>query len=410
MKWKIFAFLFGFCLLLLAILWLAQTVFLTDFYRVFRVRDIRSSANVIVYHLENDDIYNIVMRLSEDGNFSANIVNADGESLLSRGLTRNQSIAMAHIPAARENGGEFHEFFETRSKISGELQENLAYIRIEGDWAIIINATVSPLVTTVTTLRYQLYMVSGVMLLMSVILAVIIQKVAASESKKNEALRRELLANVSHDLRTPLSLIFGYAEMMKDFPTDIGAEQIDIIMDETKRLTTLVNDILDISKLEAGMEQINSAEFNITENIRDAVNRMNELLRNRNYDITFTYDTDIFIEADEIKIGCAFYNLLVNAVNYSGDDRKISLMQTTTEEYVKISVTDSGAGIPQEEMPFIWDRYYKSGKTHKRAVTGTGLGLSIVKKIIELHNGRYGVTSEIGKGSTFWMELKANTD
>ena len=114
---------------------------------------------------------------------------------------------------------------------------------------------------------------------------------------------------------------------------------------------------------------------------------------------------DEYICADETKINRAFYNLLINAINYSGDNRVIYVAQNTFENRVRISVTDGGEGIADDDLPYIWDRYYKSAKKHKRAVTGTGLGLSIVKKIIELHGGWYGVQSELGAGSTFWFEL-----
>jgi signal transduction histidine kinase len=229
----------------------------------------------------------------------------------------------------------------------------------------------------------------------------------AKELGKVEGLRRELLANVSHDLRTPLALIYSYAEMMHDFPDEITPEQPGTIMEETRRLTTLVNDVLDISKLESDMETLNREEFSFTESIADAVTRMNELLSGDNFHIAFTRDSDVIVNADEAKISRAFYNLLINAVNYSGDSREVSVAQTLENGFVRVSIADYGEGIAEDELPFIWDRYYKSGKKHRRAVTGTGLGLSIAKKIIELHGGRYGVSSEAGKGSMFWFEIEA---
>jgi len=228
---------------------------------------------------------------------------------------------------------------------------------------------------------------------------------AAAELGRTEALRRELLANVSHDLRTPISLIYGYAEMMHDFPEEITKEQTEVIMEETKRLTGLLNDVLDISKLEAGVEHLNKTRYNLTKNLGETIERLRELLTNQNYEIEYKHDEDIFIEADELKINRAFYNLLVNAVNFAGDDKKILVELSATDTGVKVSVTDHGDGISEEESEFIWDRYYKSGKAHKRAVTGTGLGLSIVKKIVELHGGTCAVLSEVGKGSTFWFEV-----
>ena len=112
--------------------------------------------------------------------------------------------------------------------------------------------------------------------------------------------------------------------------------------------------------------------------------------------------------ADKVKITQAFYNLLINAINYTGKDKSIKVRQTISDGSVRIEVTDTGEGIPEENLPYIWDRYYKVDKTHKRAVTGTGLGLSIVKKVIELHGGEYGVQSQVGMGSTFWFSLKMN--
>ena len=124
------------------------------------------------------------------------------------------------------------------------------------------------------------------------------------------------------------------------------------------------------------------------------------------FKIIFSYDSDIYADADKIKIDRAFYNLLINAVNYSDENRNILVEQTINGNYVRISVIDYGEGIIDSDLPFIWDRYYKSSKTHKRAITGSGLGLAIVKKIIDMHNGTYGVISETGKGSIFWFEIK----
>ena len=120
----------------------------------------------------------------------------------------------------------------------------------------------------------------------------------------------------------------------------------------------------------------------------------------------FEHDTEVYVLADEVKITQAFYNLLTNAINYCGEDKNIFVRQSIEDGFVRVEVRDCGEGIAEEDLPLIWDRYYKVDKTHKRAVTGTGLGLSIVKKIIELHGGGYGVFSKPGKGSVFWFSLK----
>jgi signal transduction histidine kinase len=229
---------------------------------------------------------------------------------------------------------------------------------------------------------------------------------ASKELSKVEGLRKELIANVSHDLRTPLTLIGGYAEAMRDLPDENTSENAQIIIDETNRLTTLVNDMLDISKLQSNMQVLNISLFNLTDSLKKSISNMCELLKKDGYTIDFVFNEDVIIEGDESKISQAFYNLLINAVNYSGADKKIKISQILKKDSVKIEVSDTGEGIPEKDLPYIWDRYYKSDKSHKRALTGTGLGLSIVKSIIYMHNGSYGVESKEGDGSTFWFELK----
>ena len=124
------------------------------------------------------------------------------------------------------------------------------------------------------------------------------------------------------------------------------------------------------------------------------------------YMLSQDYDGKVQVKADEYKIYQVIYNLINNAINYTGKDKTVWVRQKISGDKVRIEVTDSGDGIAKEALPYVWDRYYKVDKTHKRAVMGTGLGLSIVKNILELHHAGYGVVSEPGCGSTFWFELK----
>ena len=121
----------------------------------------------------------------------------------------------------------------------------------------------------------------------------------------------------------------------------------------------------------------------------------------------FENSEKVYVYADELKISQVIYNLMNNAVNYAGEDKTVIVTQRVKNRKVIIEVTDHGEGIPAEKLEYIWDRYYKVDKEHKRGVIGTGLGLSIVKGILDAHNARYGVRSTIGKGSTFWFELDA---
>lgn len=229
---------------------------------------------------------------------------------------------------------------------------------------------------------------------------------STQELKKLSATQKELIANISHDLRTPLTMISGYSEVMRDFPDEVTPENMQIIIDETARLNSLVNDLLTVSKLQSGTQSIDVKEISITRVINDTVKRYEKLLEHKDYTIKFESDGEVFVLADETRLLQVVYNLINNAINYTGDDKTVIVKQEINDGVVRISVIDTGEGISEENLPLIWDRYYKVDKVHKRAILGTGLGLSIVKNILLLHGSRFGVSSEVGKGSIFWFEFK----
>lgn len=228
---------------------------------------------------------------------------------------------------------------------------------------------------------------------------------AAKELSKVESLRRELIANMSHDLRTPLTMISGYGEVMRDIPGENTPENVQIIIDETKRLTNLVNDMLDLSKIQSGVQELNLSEVNITQEIKNIIKRYDTLLKKDEYDIHFEYDEEVIVEADIIKLNQVIYNLINNAINYTGEDNQVIVRQIVKNKKVRIEIIDHGPGIEKDQLPYIWDRYYKVDKTHVRSKVGSGLGLSIVKGLLELHHAEYGVESEESKGSVFWFAL-----
>ncbi|MBQ1502773.1 MAG: HAMP domain-containing histidine kinase, partial [Clostridia bacterium] len=229
--------------------------------------------------------------------------------------------------------------------------------------------------------------------------------IATHELSETDRIRRDLIANMSHDLRTPLTLISGYAEVMRDIPGEMNSENMDIIVDETKMLTHLVNDMLDASKLTEGAVKIEPAPFSLTEALAETVSRYSKLKGAEGFDIALIADRDAAVAADRTRILQVLYNLLNNAVNYTGDDKKVTVRQTVNDSACRVEITDTGDGIPEEDLPLIWDRYFKSREFHKRTKEGTGLGLSIVKNLLMLHGAPFGVISEKGKGSTFWFEL-----
>ncbi len=323
-------------------------------------------------------------------------------------------------------------------------------INYEGsEYVLLINSFISPVSATVSTIRTQLVCVTIIMIILAFILSIFIARkianpiihindaakalatnsdeivfsgkgyreieelsrtlsYASTELTKTESFRRELIANVSHDLRTPLTLISGYAEMMRDLPGENNPENTQIIIDEANRLTALVNDMLDLSKLQAGTQKMDKHIYNFTQNVQETMLRYAALTEKEGYQITFDYDEEVEIEADELKMSQVVYNLINNAINYTGEDKIVAVHQKIVDNKVRIEVVDTGAGIAKENIPYIWDRYYKVDKTHRRATIGTGLGLSIVRNILEAHHATYGVESELTKGSTFWFEIPRN--
>lgn len=234
---------------------------------------------------------------------------------------------------------------------------------------------------------------------------------AAAEISKIDELQRDLIANISHDLRTPLTMVKAYAEMIRDLSGDNPVkrrEHINIIIEESDRLAALVNDILDLSKLESGNEKISKSTFSITAKIHEIMGRYTLLSEQQGYQFHVSTTKDFEIEADVIKIEQVLYNLINNAVNYTGDNKNVYITQLILDEKTaRIEITDTGKGIEPDLLPLIFDRYYRAEKS-KREVIGTGLGLSIVKQILKQHNCKFGVRSELNVGSTFWFEVEGH--
>lgn len=339
---------------------------------------------------------------------------------------------------------------EIRSARKEKAAQNMTYITVvEGKMTStkvsVINAQLTPVNATIETIKTQFIIIAAILTLIALAMAYYLSRkiarpiisiskeaktlakgrydvsfsgkgyleieelndtlnYASRELSKVENLRRELIANMSHDLRTPLTMISGYGEVMRDIPGENTPENVQIIIDETKRLTNLVNDMLDLSKLQAGVQELQGAKLNLSEEIRGIIARYGKLLQ-EDYDIRFDYTEDVCVYGDVIKLDQVIYNLINNAINYSGEDHQIIVRQMLEQKKVRIEIIDHGPGIEKEQLPYIWERYYKVDKTHVRSKVGSGLGLSIVRAVLELHKAEYGVISEEGKGSTFWFAL-----
>ncbi len=229
-----------------------------------------------------------------------------------------------------------------------------------------------------------------------------------SELAKTENLRRELLANVSHDLKTPLTLIKANAEMVRDltYKDDIKRENnLNTITSEVDRLNLLVEDVLELSKMQSKAIELRKEEFDIDYMIKSIIDRFDVLCQRDGYEIKYK-GFKCLVVADKKKIEQVIYNLINNAINYTGDNKKIYITLKDSEVGVIVSIKDTGNGIDKKDIEYIWDKYYKVDKKYKRVTYGTGLGLSIVKNILILHKFKYGVNSKKGCGTEFYFEIK----
>lgn len=314
------------------------------------------------------------------------------------------------------------------------------------DGYMLLNTMITPLDATVTTLRSQLLLITTVVLLGALLLAAVISRNvsrpiietneaarqlshgrfqqpkhggnyremaelnatlarAADDLNQVERLQHELIANISHDLRTPLTMIGGYAEAMRDIPGENTPENMQIIIDETARLSTLVGEVMDFSRLQSGALPMNMAALDLTSAVQEIISRVGKLVEANGYAIHFDPESSLTVTADEKRIGQVVYNLLGNALTYTGESKQVYVTQELRGDRVRIAIRDTGKGIPESELPLIWNRYYRTKETHKRAIIGSGLGLSIVRSILEQHQAPYGVDSTEGEGTTFWFEL-----
>ena len=233
--------------------------------------------------------------------------------------------------------------------------------------------------------------------------------VTTIELQKSEELKRDLIANITHDFKTPLTVIKSYSEMVRDL-TGENKEKRDLnlqtIIEETDKLEKLVDEMLNLSRVQSGLKDLYKTRFNLEEVTFEILDRFKYFSIEKSFNFTVKTNGNLYITADRILISQVIYNLIANAINYTEEIKDIEISIFEKAGGVYFSIKDYGIGISEEDINYIWDRYYRGGKKHQRPHVGTGVGLSFVKSIILAHGGEVGVESKLGEGSLFYFTLK----
>lgn len=232
------------------------------------------------------------------------------------------------------------------------------------------------------------------------------QKISVLEELNK--MKNEFVSNISHELRTPLASIIGFSETIEsdpNMPPAMKKEFNQIILTEAKRLSKLINDVLDISKIEAGQMALDKNEFNIINVIRSVIEKIEPMGEAKN--ISFSYnipDDEYLMFADKERIFQVYENILLNAVKFTQEGGRITMLAQSIEKEFEVIISDTGAGIPKKDLPFIFNKFFRVSRPGEE-IPGTGLGLALVKQIIDLHRGLITVQSEENQGTTVVLKL-----
>ena len=450
LHFKTLEYLIVFSISILLLLWLVQIVFFKIYYEKYQINYMNELVEKII-NIDNTNVIESMDDITLDNNICLEYMDYYGNTYynnkISSCLLGHNKIIDKELIKFKQSGEET-SFEKILNPINNSI--SLLYGIKKGNGYIFLFTSLEDIGTTTSLIKNQLIYVTLLAILFSIVIAMFLSRRIAKpisdmtknakiladgnydveftttgikeidelantlnyleqEVSKTDEYRRDLMANVSHDLKTPLTMIKAYAEMIRDITLDNKEktkENLNVIIDETNRLNILVNDILELSKLQNNQETLNIEKFDIVELIRDILKRYQIIKETENYNLILESPQSIIVKADKKRISQVIYNLINNAINYTGDDLKVTIRITENQKDCKIEIIDTGKGIDEKDLPNIWNRYYKKEKNHKRNVVGTGLGLSIVKNILEQHNFKYGVNSIKNKGTTFYFQIK----
>ena len=441
----------------MGLVYFVQTTFLDDFYKANKAKSLQSVGTSVSSLIGESDFEEMIEHLSMSNEVCVRVV-SNREELNYSGPCTLRSIDNTTINMI---AGEVNET-ENKEKLFDDFHYQRHFLEKPEDVYIfaklltyndemvlvMVSSGITPLNTTISTIKSQYLLILGVIIAMTVILALILSryilnpiKQINSESRNlsrgeydpekvrtvskefdelNETLenanedilmaekaKKELLGNVSHDLRTPLTMIVGYGEMIRDLPEENTEENINVIIDEAKRLSTLVDDLIDISKMDAIRLELNKEKVSLNELLNDVYKQYEKYCQNQGIDLELKLDEDIEVEIDVKRIKQVLYNFVNNALNYNNKQKQLIRISSEKkdENTYRVSVYDNGEGIEEKDLSRIWDRYYKVDKEHKRHHIGSGIGLSLARELLEAHGLEYGVESKKGEYTSFFFDV-----
>jgi Signal transduction histidine kinase len=232
-----------------------------------------------------------------------------------------------------------------------------------------------------------------------------------TEQEKNERDRREFVSNVSHELRTPLTSMRSYIEALSEGAwqdPEIAPNFLNVTLEETDRMIRMINDLLNLSRMDAGNTNLQMEYVNFNELVNFVLDRFDMMIQNENRNYTIRREftkRDLWVEIDTDKIIQVLDNIMNNALKYSPDGGEITCRLLETHNNVVFSISDQGLGIPKKDLNKVFERFYRVDKARARAQGGTGLGLAISKEVVRAHGGSIWAESEEGTGSTFFVSL-----
>lgn len=460
-----------FTVVIFTVLWLLQTVFLQKFYNGMIIKNTVKVADKISEESRNSDITSYIDDISRSNSVLVFVTDTDGNIIYSSDeykkghKFRNDRMEMADDQIERYNHYRelpvnYDEFLSAvNSSDSGEAVINnddsyvygglIDYYGYNEKAVLYLSTPLNAVGSTARIIRIQLIWVTLLSIIIAFVLALFMSKSfskpvaqlnekahklgekddnvdfnegfcieldelnttldsTSEKLKKNRDFQNELLANVSHDLRTPLTMIKGYAEMIRDISREDEkqcAEDVAVIVEEADRLTALVNEILEYSELQMSDSENVMNDVVLSDTVTSVADSFEKLYSKEGYVFERNIADNIHVKGNAARLQRAVYNLLDNAVRHAGEDKWTGVSLRTEKGNVIIEISDHGSGIAPDELEHIWDRYYTRRQRSGKGVSG--LGLAIVKQIVSQHNGICRAESVVGTGSVFSIELKS---